>query len=133
MKGKLLALGLVIILSALIFTGCGPAKEVKLDANDNGRQIDLQKGQTLVITLESNPTTGFMWEVVELDESILRQMGEAEFQPESEALGAGGTETFRFQAMSPGQAALKLVYHRPWEEDVDPLETFSPQVVGTLI
>ena len=129
MKGRLLALGLALILSVLFFSGCGPAKEIKLDASANGRQVELRKGQTLVITLESNPTTGFMWEVVELDESILRQMGEAEFQPESEALGAGGTETFRFQAMSPGQAALKLVYHRPWEEDMDPLETFSLQVV----
>jgi len=69
-----------------------------------------------------------MWEVFELEESILRQMGEPEFQPESEALGAGGTETFRFQAMSPGQAALELVYHRPWEEGEEPLETFSLRV-----
>lgn len=129
MKGKLLAMGLVLILSALIFSGCGSAKEVKLDANDNGRQVELQKGQTLVITLESNPTTGYRWEVVEIDESILRQMGEAEFKPESEALGAGGTETFRFEATNAGQMALKLVYHRPWEEGQEPLETFSLQVV----
>jgi len=129
MKGKLLAMGLVLILSALIFSGCGPAKEVKLDASANGRQVELQKGQTLVITLESNPTTGYRWEVVEIDESILRQIGEAEFKPESEALGAGGTETFRFEATNAGQMALKLVYHRPWEEGEEPLETFSLQVV----
>jgi len=129
MKGKLLALGLVIILSALIFSGCGPAKEVKLDAAAHGSQVELQKGQTLVITLESNPTTGFRWEVVEIDEPILRQIGEAEFKPESEALGAGGTETFHFEAVNAGQTALELVYHRPWEEDVEPLETFSLQVV----
>ena len=129
MKGKLLALGLVIILSALIFTGCGPAKEVKLDASANGRQVELQKGQTLVITLESNPTTGFRWEVVELEESILRQMGEPEFQSESEAIGAPGVEILRFQATKAGQTALQLVYHRPWEEGEEPLETFSLQVV----
>ena len=129
MKGKLLAMGLVVILSALIFSGCGSAKEVKLNANDNGRQVDLQKGQTLVITLESNPTTGYRWEVVEIEESILRQIGEAEFKPESEALGAGGTETFRFEAVSAGKMPLALVYHRPWEEGVEPLETFSLEVV----
>lgn len=133
MKGKLLALGLVIILSALIFSGCGPAKEVKLDASANGRQVELQKGQTLVITLESNPTTGFRWEVVELEESILRQMGEPEFKVsdprEPPPPGTGGWETFRFQAVNAGQMALKLVYHRPWEEDVEPLETFSVQVM----
>ena len=133
MKGKLLALGVVLILSALIFSGCGPAKEVKLDASANGRQVELQKGQTLVITLESNPTTGFRWEMVEIEESILRQMGEPEFKVsdprEPPPPGTGGWETWRFEAMSPGQAALKLVYHRPWEEDVEPLETFSVQVM----
>lgn len=129
MKNKLSTLGLALILSALIFTGCGPAKEVEVDASANGSQIDLHKGQTLVITLASNPTTGYQWEVIELDESILRQMGEAEFQSESDLPGSGGVEIFRFQAVSAGQAALELVYHRPWEEDEEPLETFSLQVV----
>jgi len=129
MKSKLFILGSVLILSALIFSGCGPTKEIKLDASANGRQIDLQKGQTLVITLESNPTTGFRWEVVELEESILRQMGEPEFQSESDLPGAGGTETWRFKATNAGQTALQLVYRRPWEEGEEPLETFSLQVV----
>ena len=133
MKGKLLALGLLLILSALIFSGCAPAQEVKLDAAANDRQVELQKGQTLVITLESNPSTGYMWEVVGLEESILRQMGEPEFKVsdprEPPPPGAGGWETWRFEAMTTGQTALKLVYHRPWEEGEDPLETFSLQVV----
>jgi inhibitor of cysteine peptidase len=133
MKGKLLALGLLLLLSALIFSGCGPAGEVKLDASANGSQVELQKGQTLVITLESNPTTGFRWEVVELEESILRQMGEPEYKVsdprEPPPPGAGGWETWRFQAVTAGQTALKLVYHRPWEEGEEPLETFSLQVV----
>ncbi len=129
MKGKLLALGLVLMLSGLIFSGCGPAKEVKVDASANGRQVELQKGQTLVITLESHPTTGFMWEVVEFDEHILPQMGEAEFRPTFEAEDAPGWETFRFQAMQAGQIALKLVYRQPWEEDVDAKRTFSLNVV----
>jgi len=133
MQGKLLALGLVLILSALIFSGCWPPKEVKLDASANGSQVELKKGQALVITLESNPSTGYRWEVVELDESILRQMGEPEFKVsdprEPPPPGAGGWETWRFEAVSAGQTALELVYRRPWEEGVEPLETFSLQVV----
>ena len=119
----------VLLAFLVLAAGCGPAKEVKLDATANDRQVELKKGQTLVITLESNPTTGYRWEVVEPDEPILRQMGEPEFKSESEAVGAGGTETFRFEAVNAGQAALELVYRRPWEEDVEPLETFSLQVV----
>ncbi len=133
MKSKLSTLGLLLILSALLFSGCGLAKEVKLDAAANGRQVELQKGQTLVITLESNPTTGYRWEVVELEESILRQMGEPEFKVsdsrEPPPPGTGGWETWRFEAVKAGQTALELVYHRAWEEGVEPLETFSLQVV----
>jgi len=110
-------------------TACGPAKEVRLGADDDGRQVELEAGQTLAIGLESNPTTGYTWEVAELDEHILRQVGETEFEPESGAIGAGGVETLRFETVSAGQTALRLVYHRPWEKDVEPLATFSVQVV----
>jgi hypothetical protein len=44
----------------------------------------VDSGQILVLTLESNPTTGFRWEVVEAKDSVLRQRGEAEFRVVSE-------------------------------------------------
>jgi len=104
--------------------------EVKLTAADNGSEIELKKGQTLVITLEANPTTGYTWEIAELDEQVLRQVGEIEFEPESELVGAGGGQIIRFEVIGAGQTTLKLVYHRPWETDVGPLKTFSIQVVA---
>ncbi len=97
-----------------------------------GSQIELEQGQILVGTLESNPTTGYRWEVVETQESILEQMGEAEFEPsdkgEPPLVGGGGSEIFRFKAIGVGQMTLQLVYHRPWEEGVEPLKTFSLHV-----
>jgi len=136
--------GIAVLLVVLVLaTGCGstgkadlgadvvPTKgpEVTLDAKDDGRQIQVEQGQLLIITLESNPTTGYRWEVTESQEPVLRQAGEAEFQAQSDLIGASGVETFRFEAAGPGEATLKLIYHRSWEKDVDPLETFSVQVV----
>jgi len=118
-----------LLVSSVMVAGCSPSGEVKLEAKDSGRQIEIEKGQSLVITLASNPTTGYRWEVAELEESILRQVGEAEFQPQSDLVGAPGVEILRFETVKAGQTPLKLVYHRPWETDVDPLETFSIQVV----
>jgi predicted secreted protein len=43
-------------------------------------------------------------------------------------VGAGGVEVFRFEAAGSGQTDLTLVYHRPWEKGVDPLETFAVQI-----
>jgi predicted secreted protein len=38
-------------------------------------------------------------------------------------------EVFRFEAVEAGETLIELVYHRPWEEGVEPLETFSIQVI----
>ena len=116
-----------LLLTAL--SACGETNEVNLDAGDDGSQVEINAGQTLVVSLEGNPTTGYTWEAAELDDQVLRQVGETEFKPDSDAIGAGGVQTLRFEAMNSGQTTLKLVYHRPWEEDVEPAEIFSVQVV----
>jgi inhibitor of cysteine peptidase len=113
-----------------------PDDDMILTAEDDGSVVELGEGQALVVTLESNPTTGYSWEVSEVDEDVLMQMGDAEFKEaatsaaaEGEQLvGAGGTETFYF-ASAPGETTLTLVYHRPWEEDVEPEEVFSVEVI----
>ena len=121
---------IAVLLVVLVLTaGCGVSRRVKVGSNDNGSQIELENGQLLVIALDANPTTGYMWEIVEPDEHILRQVGEGTFHYESELVGAPGVETLRFEAVSTGQTVLKMVYHRSWEKDVAPLETFSLQVV----
>lgn len=146
MKALSVVLSVAVFALGLILSGCGtelpfspdgeesPAGLAKplaqeLNASDNGRTIELEKGQILVISLEANPSTGYMWEVAEGEEHIVQQVGEAEFQQESELLGAPGIETVRFEAMDTGQTTVELVYRRPWEENVDPLKTFSVQVV----
>jgi inhibitor of cysteine peptidase len=87
----------------------------------------------LTVTLESNPSTGYGWEWVDRQGSILEQIGEAEFTPRETGdpalVGAGGWEIFTFEAVSGGQMTLELVYRRPWEEGTEPLKTFSLQVV----
>jgi len=116
-----------LLLTAL--SACGASNDVKLDAGENGSQVELNAGQTLIVSLEGNPTTGYTWEAAGLDEQVLQQVGETEFKPDSDAIGAGGVQTLRFETMNSGQTTLKLVYHRPWEEDVEPAEIFSVQVV----
>ncbi len=106
-----------------------PPSEISLGAVDDGRQIELGEGQVLVVSLEGNPSTGYIWQVEEEAARILRQTGEIEFEPESNLLGTPGTQTLRFKAVEAGQTTLKLVYRRPWEE-VEPARTFSVQVRG---
>ena len=107
------------------------AETVDVNEADNGGQIELELGKLLVVTLESNPSTGYQWELVENNDSVLKQFGQKEYKPPETSnprvVGAGGWEIFRFKAISAGQTTLELVYHRSWE-DAEPLKTFSIQV-----
>jgi predicted secreted protein len=95
-------------------------------------RVTVVLGQIFTVTLESNPSTGYRWEWVDDQDSIVEQMGEAQFKPRETGdpplVGAGGWESFDFKAVNQGQMTLKLVYRRPWEEGVEPLKTFSLQV-----
>ena len=122
---------LTLLIALTVATGCSPQQqEVKASIGDDGHEMQLKRGQTLVVTLEGNPTTGYSWEVAEpLDEQVLRQAGEPEFKAESDLVGAGGVQILRFEAVNAGRTTLKLAYRRSWEEGVEPLETYSIQVV----
>jgi inhibitor of cysteine peptidase len=115
-----------------LFSGCGTNGTSLTDA-DNGKQIIVQSGDTLTLTLVSNPTTGYSWQVLEIDNAVLVQDGDPEYRqsPGAEGLvGAGGTETFRFKAIGSGETSLELGYMRPWES-VPPIETFTVTVQVT--
>ena len=61
-------------------TDRGGEETVAVGAAVNGSQVELASGQELEVTLESNPTTGYSWEVVEVDKAVLIQVGDAEFR-----------------------------------------------------
>ena len=108
--------------------GSARSTTVELTQADSGKSVEVAKGATLAITLEANPTTGYTWEVASGDESILKLAGEPDYKADSDALGAGGMMTLKFQAEAAGTTSLKLVYHRPWEKDQEPEETFEVAV-----
>jgi len=114
-----------------LFSGCG-THGASLTEADNGRQITVKTGGAITLTLDSNPTTGYSWQVMEIDNTILSQQGDPEYKQTSGTeglVGAGGTETFRFKATGTGTTTLKMGYMRPWES-VPPIETFTVQIVA---
>lgn len=102
---------------------------MRLTETDAGRSIRLRAGDPLEITLASNPTTGFQWEVSAGDSAVLRQRGEPLFIPGGSAPGRGGQVTLTFEAVGAGQTALKLIYHRPFETGVAPAQTYAVTVI----
>ena len=102
---------------------------VILTEENNGETITLQVGQEIHISLSGNPTTGYMWEVQEVDEAVLHMAAEPDYDASSDALGSGGAFDFLFTATAPGETELTLIYYRSFEKDVPPKRTFSVNVV----
>lgn len=129
-KKTWLIIASLLILSVML-AACGSVNEVSVWDADAGGQVDLHAGQILTVSLESNPTTGYLWQVARYDDAILHQLGEAEFKQGGEEglVGAGGIETFRFETVRTGETSLELMYVRPWEQGVTPEKMFTIQVV----
>ena len=96
----------------------------RLSLADDGAVVTLDKGDTLILDLEANPTTGFTWELDALDEGVLHLTGEPAYLSDSDLPGSPGTMTFTFEATGAGDTELQIVYHRPWEDE-SPIQTFS--------
>lgn len=128
---KIIHFTAVIIMAALLAvsaSGCSRAADVTVTEADNGSQIEVKVGSTIDVTLPSSPTTGFNWEVQDLDANLFSQVGEGVFKPESDLLGASGMLTLSFKALAAGEGSLKLIYHRAFEKDIPPEKTFSIEV-----
>jgi inhibitor of cysteine peptidase len=136
MKNKLFIMAMVIML--VFAAGCEKVESMPtedpqftpktLTEADNGSTITLNLGELLVVRLEGNPTTGYTWEAQDLDALILQQTGETEFESSNTSpgvVGAGGTQVLTFEARSSGTTILTIVYHRPWETGIAPIDTFS--------
>jgi len=96
---------------------------------DNGKPVALKVGESLAITLDSNPSTGYSWQLSTMKRGILQQQGEPQYTPPAQPLpGAGGQHTFQFAAVGAGHTTLTLVYKQPFDRKAAPAETFSIQV-----
>ena len=115
---------IVIVFFLFPMTSCG-FTQTKFTAIDNGDTVFVKVGNQFVVALDGNPSTGYTWEVEDLDTNIIQQVGKTSFKSNNTGLvGAGGTLTLTFRVLKAGTTNLVLVYHRPWETNVQPASTF---------
>jgi inhibitor of cysteine peptidase len=130
----LLVLGGVLVFLTMLSASLAQSSDDRVTATDadDGTAVVVEEGQLLVVQLESQPGTGYTWEMDTLPPT-LRQVGEPTFaQPSTLATSNdGGTPTlqvFTFQPIQAGTQTLSLVYRRPWEQGVDPIQTFTLEI-----
>lgn len=94
---------------------------------DSGSSVSVNSGDTIILELEENPTTGYLWKVEALDSHILELTGENYEAAGSGGIGGAGKRKLTFRANSAGISPLRLKCVRPWDADT-PLTTFSVTV-----
>ena len=121
---KFFSILLVAILSGALLTACNGGNHA-VNEDMNGQIISVKAGETLTVKLDGNPTTGYSWQLADMNDAILKQAGDPDYKADSLLVGSGGTYTYHFTAMSAGTVVLKFNYLRIWEKDVTPYRTFT--------
>jgi inhibitor of cysteine peptidase len=128
---RIIPIIVLVITSALMLTAC-KGKTIKINGEDNGSTISMKQGETLVLSIDGNPTTGYNWEIDSVDQLILQPVGDADYSTDFRLrpglTGVGGTFKFTFTALNPGTTDLKLKYWRSFEPENPPVETFEVNV-----
>jgi inhibitor of cysteine peptidase len=126
-------LGVLTFLLVLLTACAGTPTIIDLDSANNGVTLETTVGQTINITLDSNITTGFQWNLVsEPNASVLKLLSSQYVEPAAgnpPVVGAGGREVWKFQTIGRGTATIKLAYFRPFEKNTPPAKEFSATLV----
>jgi inhibitor of cysteine peptidase len=93
---------------------CGAAPDPPADATTTA--ISASVGVPFSITLDSNPTTGYSWDLTtQLDADVVDLLHHSYQRDGGPRPGAGGTEIWTFDPLCAGFTTIVLRYRRPWE------------------
>lgn len=117
---------LLLPLGLALLTACAQHPAAVTVEQQGKCPLQLNGGQSLTLSLPSNPSTGYRWQLLDSAAPTLQSLGPEVYSAEETGLvGSGGRSTWRFQAAREGEARLRLHYLRPWETGVAPAESFE--------
>ena len=119
---------LLLPLSLCLLTACASAPKQNVTVeNQSACPLQLKTGQNLILTLPSNPTTGYRWAIQDSAGGVLRSLGPEVYtsSDNGQLLGSGGQSTWRFQVFAPGSGRLRLTSQQPWEPEAEPAQVFD--------
>lgn len=117
---KLYLIGLVILLLTMAMAnsqGTTNMSEKTEEYLNPGEPIKVKAGRIFAIRMESNPTTGYSWQLSKALDNKIILVTNAYIPPDSKLCGAGGHEVWAFKAIGEGPTDISMKYVRPWEKD----------------
>ena len=107
---------LLPLLGLSLLTACAhqPAHNITVEEqSDCPKQLHI--GQQLIVSLPSNPTTGYRWAIQDSAGGVLRSLGPEVYSSSDngQLLGSGGQSTWRFEVFAAGTGRLRLTSQQP--------------------
>jgi predicted secreted protein len=123
--------------AVLLLAGCANGPSIPSDAkrigaeSDRGR-VTLTPGQMLVIDLQRNPSTGFVWQLIAWpSQAVLLSDGTQDFTTAKQRRSKNNVEEqlLRFIAQQPGETNVHLNYIQAGQGPNENTRTFQVHVV----
>ena len=104
-------------------------QEVWVTEEDSGGTVTIGMEDSLIVALDSNPTTGFEWALVSISNTSVVTNVSNEYIPNptptgEPIVGSGGEEIWTFAPQAAGTSIIEMMYARPWES-VEPAARFN--------
>ena len=125
MKSRILIVTALIVF-VMSFTSCtGSAIMINVDVScdqfeqrspDLENEFDIKIGDKIKAKLCANPTTGFSWDYVLPDESVMKFESHEYMEPDADLVGASGVDVWIFKAVKAGEVVITMDYSRPGSE-----------------
>ncbi|WP_026899126.1 protease inhibitor I42 family protein [Daejeonella oryzae] len=91
---------------------------LEIGEKDDGANLDLQAGDRIKIELNENPTTGYLWEIGNINVKDLKIIGNEFKTPDGNAAGAGGLRKMVFEVIKKSKGDLVLESRQKWSREI---------------
>lgn len=89
-----------------------PASEVAV--TDPATRIEVKRGEVFEIVIDSNPSTGYHWEIVGMLNENVVLFNSRDYTADQPVMpGSGGVEVWTFSAVSAGETQITLGSYPP--------------------
>lgn len=82
-------------------------------------------GQLIPILLESNLSTGYLWELTGFDPAFLKREGSPVFEQKVSGIGAPARELIFLRAIADGETTITIQYRQPFDRGENPTRFIS--------
>jgi inhibitor of cysteine peptidase len=100
--------------------------EIRLTINDNDKTVEAQMGDSIVIELPENPTTGYRWTFDVKEGAGMAYLADSRYAVATgSGIGGGGMRTFIIKIQSSGIATIDMKLRQQWEPESEAIDRFK--------